>query len=97
MNTHRVQLFSLVFIASAVCAVTTYFHFVYWADIVAGFSNYFVSMFVVPMASALLVGYVCTLMYPISNKSKLLIAFTPAACTFILVLFTYSVLQWGHH
>ena len=97
MNILRVKTLSLAFIASAVCVVATSFHFIYWADMVAGYSNYFVSMLVVPVVSALLVGYACTIIVPITHKSKLLVSFSPPVCTLILVLIVYALLQWGHH
>jgi len=84
-------------VASAMCVTTTYFYFVYWADIVASYSNYFVSMLVVPLLLALLVGYLSTLFDVSTKRSKLVIFISPSVCTLILVLVAYLILQYGIH
>ena len=95
MNNNQVKTFALAALASFICIVVVSFHIIYWADMVASYSNYLVSMLFAPVFLALTLGYVSTLSMPMSGKSKLFVLLTPVVCTLVLVLLVYFKLQYG--
>gem|GEM_PF-3836701 len=97
MNIQRLKISGLASVASVVCLVVTYFHYVYWVDIVAGYSSYLVSMLIVPAIVSMIVGNLFSRLLNMSRVSKVVVTLTPPITTSLLYLLVHLLLQYAEH
>jgi ABC-type spermidine/putrescine transport system permease subunit I len=100
VKNYRVLNISLAALTTSFCLVLSYFYFIYWTDVIAGFSNYYVAINVVPVTVSLLIGSVSIYVLPYALAStipKVLISMTPAIFTLAFILVIRLIFQWSAH
>jgi len=84
-------------VASVFSLAVTSVHFMYWADALAGYSNYFVSMVIAPLVSAFIFGVIGAKLCAVPMGPRSTVIFSPIICTLLLILALYLALQYGVH
>lgn len=100
MNRHRMEITGLVIISCLISLSLTYYHFIFWGDIAAGYSNYFISIFVAPLVIAFLIGVISSFTFLSvreSPKRRAIVILAPPISTLVLALIVVAVLQWAPH
>ncbi len=99
MDTDKKTLFILIAIIGLASTVFMYFNMVYWADIIAEHTNYFVSLFVLPMSISITLGFLASIILPAAKgniKYKYMAIFAPSLLPLVLLIYAVIIMGLPH-